>query len=79
MRARLFYVDYGLECLAAVEVRLAGGAEGNRTGFERKKGVVFSDTYVGARKGAGAALADDDIALLRCFAGIELNTEVFRL
>lgn len=41
--------------------------------------MVLAKTNIEAWEYAGAALADDNIALLSDLSGIELNTEIFRL
>lgn len=69
----------GADGLGAVEVGLAYGAEGDNTLYEREDRVVLAEAYMLALEHLGAALAHDNVARLGLLAGIELNTEVFRL
>lgn len=62
-----------------VEVGLARGAEGDLALFDCKNSVVFAQGYVFAREHAGAALADNDVALVGYLAGIELDAQIFGL
>ena len=72
-------VDRRFDDLLSVETSFANVAERNYAVLERKNGVVFTQSYIFARKHCGTSLANDNTTARSALARVELDPEVLRI